>query len=701
MGQRNSANGEAELKKQDFLRRSAAPLASRLVISTTALLMSIPALAQTTPATGEPAKQDSDTSLQIGEIIVTGRRDSDTARVLTSVDVLGGSIAQRENVDGAFQLFSRLPGVLTTNFGQGPSNDGAIAFRGFNGEGTINAVKLLIDGVPSNTNDGFTWMLDAVQPMDIGRIEVVRGTSDPRYGLHNIAGNVNIETRRGGTYLDGKLSTGSFGTYDGQLAGGYEKGDVTQNYFIGYRHTDGYRDHAEGNRMTMSGKWFYAPGPVRIGATARYYHGSGQEPGYLDAQDVVAAPRTSYAVSQSDGGERTIQQYSLQTDGDVSAGLTASAKLYFVDYDDTRFVRFSESVSQQERATQQRQYGGLAHARWSPDTGSMLDALALEVGGDFQIQHNRYARYRTTARVRTAQTISQDFDLSVYGVYAQAVIEPTDWLRITPAYRVDWVSGAFRDQLAGARYGVNPFGAIRQPKISAAVTPVKGVTAYANYGRTFQIGGGPSSYVVPPQTRSISPSYNDGWELGVKVAHGGWFEGRVTAWKQVASNEIQYDELNAVYTNVGRTRRVGFDAQANFTPTRQLTFWLAVSKQHGRIVEPNPATPEQRGNTIDHVPEYLASGGIDFRPTEKLRLTLTGNGQSNYELDTSNTHGRFGGYVVLNPEIAYRIDRHIEISTQIRNVTDKRYAYVWWNGEQTLHAPADGRAVYASVRVTL
>ncbi|EIZ77410.1 TonB-dependent receptor [Novosphingobium sp. Rr 2-17] len=679
--------------------------AASVILSVAAILGSVPAFAQTQAeaAPASTANETADTSLTIGEILVTGQRyssGSNASRVLTSVDILSGSIAQRENVDAAFQLFSRLPGVLTTNFGQGPSNDGSIAFRGFNGEGGINAVKLLIDGIPSNTNDGFTWMLDAVQPMDIERIEVVRGTSDPRYGLHNIAGNVSIDTRQGGTYLDAKLSGGSFGTYEGQAAAGYQKGDFSQNYFAGYRHTDGYRDHAQGDRTTLSGKWFYSPGSFRLGAIARYYHGKGQEPGYLSAEDAKDSPRTSYAVSQNDGGTRTIQQYSLHADGEVAPNLTASANLYFVDYADVRFVRFSESVSQQERVTQQRQYGGLAHLNWTPDIGSTLHALSVEVGGDFQIQHNDYNRYRTTDRVRTGQTISQNFDLSVYGAYIQAVIEPTEWLRITPAYRVDWVDGNYRDLLTGERYGVNQYGTIGQPKISAAITPVKGVTAYANYGRTFQIGLGSSSYLIPPQTTSLDASYNDGWELGVKFAHGGWFEGRVAAWKQVASGEVQYNELDATYSNLGRTRRVGFDAQANFNPTKQLSFWIAVAKQHGRIVE-NPAAPQEEGNKIDHVPEYIVSGGIDYKPTDKLRLTLLGNGQTDYELDTSNEHGRFGSFAVFNAEVAYKLTPKVELSGQIRNLTNDKYSYVWWDGEQTLHAPADGRAIYGSVRVTL
>jgi hypothetical protein len=43
--------------------------------------------------------------------------------------------------------------------------------------GEINAVKLLVDGVPANSNDGNMPYIDGVFPLDIAGIEVVRGTS--------------------------------------------------------------------------------------------------------------------------------------------------------------------------------------------------------------------------------------------------------------------------------------------------------------------------------------------------------------------------------------------------------------------------------------------------------------------------------------------------------------------------------------------
>ena len=229
------------------------------------------------------ANMSTDNSVfELGEVTVTatptGRLDS--RDILSSVDVMNADKIQNQNVLTSFDLFHRMPGVQITQFNQGTTT-GKLSFRAFNGEGNINAVKLLIDGIPSNTNDGNMPFIDALFPLDIESIETVRGTNDPRYGLHAIAGNANISTTEGGSYLKGRTSYGSFDTYDVQVGAGYEKNGFTQNYTANYRDTNGYRAHAGSDKNSFSGKWFYSPedGKYKVGLIARYSYAEAIEPG--------------------------------------------------------------------------------------------------------------------------------------------------------------------------------------------------------------------------------------------------------------------------------------------------------------------------------------------------------------------------------------------------------------------------------------
>lgn len=664
-----------------------------LIAGSAAALAAAPAVAQT-PLSEPPSPG---VRVTIGDIVVTGRS---TVDLLTSVDILGGDVVQRQNVDHAWELFARLPGVVLTDFGQGTTS-GRFSIRGFNGEGEINAVKLLIDGVPSNDNAGRIDFIDMVSPLDIASVQLVRGTSDPRWGLHGIAGNATVNTRIGGTYLDARALAGAFGTIDGQLSAGLETGRFSQNYLLGYRRTGGFRDHAALDRLNLAAKWFHDLGNARLGLVARYSTAEAQEPGYLTDADAYTNRRRSYSVSQTDGGTRELAQYGLHLDADLAPALALSARGYANRLKDDRYVRFSANVAQQRRLTDERQYGVVASLHYRPEL-AFLHRLTVDAGGDVQWQDNRSLRWTAERRVLAARTRDQAFGLTVGGAYLQAVVEPTPWLTITPAWRLDRVGGDFTDRLSGARYRANSYGTISQPKLSVALTPVGGVTAYANYGRTFQIGAGSGAYLLPPRADDLEPSINTGWEAGVRLSHAHWLTARAAVWQQTATGELRrrLNDPSGDFDNLGRTRRRGLDVEVSAAPVRGLSLWAAWSHQKARIVTPDPATPGQTGNVIDHVPEHVVTAGIEWAPpAAPWRVSLWGNGQSAYELNPANDQGRYGDYLQLTAEVAYRVFPRVELSAQVRNLTDDRYEYVWFDGTQRLHAPADPRALYGAVRV--
>lgn len=53
--------------------------------------------------------------------------------MLSSVDILGADILEKMPVNYSWELFSRAPGVILTEFNQGTTS-GKISFRGFNGK---------------------------------------------------------------------------------------------------------------------------------------------------------------------------------------------------------------------------------------------------------------------------------------------------------------------------------------------------------------------------------------------------------------------------------------------------------------------------------------------------------------------------------------------------------------------------------------
>lgn len=658
-----------------------------------------------TPTQAQTAKADAagDSTLVLGSSTVNVTAKAlgplPARSVFSSVDILGASLLQDQHVDYSWELLTRAPGVQVTQFKQG-TDAGRFSFRGFNGEGRINAVKLLIDGIPSNDNAGGMPFLDAVFPLDIEAIEIVRGTNDPRYGLHNIAGNANVRTRIGGNEGRASLTVGSFGTREVQLAKGLEGQHWSQNYFIGWRDSDGYRDHADAEKLALAGKWFYTDRDWRAGVIARHYRNRALESGYLTREQAEAAPRSSPAYAQDDRSQRDTTQLSAHLDGNLAPALSASAKLYVNQYENRRWVRFSAAGVQQERYNDERQRGAIGTLTWRP-TVSWAHEFTLEGGLDAQWQDNLNQRYRTVQRARSSQFRDWDFDLDTRGGSVQAVIRPVPALKIVPALRLDRISGQLTDRLTGTAYEVHDYGLVRQPKISVAYTVSPQASVYANWGRTFQIGSGIDAYRT--QTRNLSPSINDGWEAGLKFTPLAGLEGRAAYWEQRASGEVArvlgVDGLPDAggLGNVGRTLRKGIDLQLQAQPTAGITAWVAWSHQLARITEPDPSAPATRGQQIENVPRWLATAGADWQALPQLKLSAWANAQGDYFLERSNTLGKAGGYALLNLGATWQVSPATSLNLQLKNVTDRHYVYAWYDSGSSGYSPGDGRSAYLSL----
>lgn len=660
---------------------------------------------QATAQTKNPS--DGDAVFDLGEVVVseamTGKLNS--RDILSSVDVMHSDKIANQNVLTSFDLLHRMPGIQITQFNQGITT-GKFSFRGFNGEGNINAVKLLIDGIPSNINSGDMPFIDALFPLDIESIETVRGTNDSRYGLHAIAGNANIHTTEGGTYLKGRTSYGSFDTWDIQTGAGYEKNGFTQNYTINYRETNGYRAHAGSDKSSFSGKWFYSPedGKFKAGLIARYSEAEAIEPGYLTPTELRADRRQSRPHNATDGGNREIGQLSAHFDVNLMDDLSWSTKSYVNIFNDQRWVTFS-AQQQQERLTNEVQYGATTSLTWRPKV-NFLDDFSTEVGFDIQEQDNKSRRWLTANRSRTLPpTRDQEFNFYTYGGYVQTVIQPTKWLKLTPGFRVDNVGGDFftekKNPTAPVNNTANDYGAIWQPKVGAVITPIEGYSLYGNWGRTFQVGLGAGTFSAPG-TAPFAPSINEGWELGVKLEPVDWAEGRLAYWQQTATGELGRDFVTNDFTNIGSTKRQGVDVQVKVNPIEPVNIWATYSIQKAIVKTASSGSKYEVGNQIFNTPDYVFSAGIDYQITPQLKTSLWTTGQGDYYTDELNDKGQFGEYALLNLDLAYRVNKLVELQFQIKNLTNTDWEYVWYNSSagangSTMHSPGDGRAFYGSI----
>jgi iron complex outermembrane receptor protein len=400
-----------------------------------------------------------------------------------------------------------------------------------------------------------------------------------------------------------------------------------------------------------------------------------------------------------------MNQVSGHFDWSLTDQLSMAAKLYYNKYSDSRWVTFSSFQTQQERVTNESHHGALATMTWRPKL-EFLHNFALEGGLSKEWQDNESRRYNTANRVRTAQTRDQQFDFDITGGYVQAIIEPTSWLKLVPAYRADRVDGDYTNHLNGRNYDVNDYGLIKQPKFSVVVSPSNSYSLYGNWGRTFQIGVGTGAYKVN-QANDLEPSINEGWEAGIKFQPTSWMDGRVAFWEQRAENEARrkLGDPSNDSENIGKTHREGVDVQVNLRPMDNLAVWFAYSWQDSEILKADAASPTTEGQEIDHVPHYLLTSGIDWQATADWKFGLLARAQGDAYIERENIHGKFGKFLLFDASANYQWNDKVSLDFQVKNLTDREYEYVWWNTtpnpDISMHAPGDGRAAYLGVNLKL
>ncbi len=660
-----------------------------------------------------------ETTPTLDTVTVLGKREGGlpASVVLTSVDVMGSEMIENKNVKNSWELLGQMPGASLKSWQMGLES-GKPAFRGFNGAGYVNGIKLLIDGVPSNSNSGNMRHLDTVVPLDIDYIEVVRGTNDPRYGLYNIGGNINVATKQGGNYRDARASYGSFNTRDVQAVLGIETDDWQQNYFFSKYNSDGYRDHSSTDKYGFGGKWFYAPkqSDLKVGLVVRAFDGKADEAGYLRPAEYAADPN-QYVASRNSGDHdiRRMNHVSAHIDYAFASDTMSSTKIYMNTLDDDRYVTYPYSTIRSEnRKWNEIHYGMLSTLTWK-----YSQTLTLDGGVNVEQQDNEYRRYRwgsgsgfagtssscTDTPAGSSAATCQNYTVENLGVYAQAIILPTERLKIIPAIRFDRFDGQTTiysvANPTGVNYDMNKYGWINQPKLSIVYKLTTSVSAYANWGKTFQVlTGGAANTAYAPYGSTLpltSPSINTGKEIGLKFNLGMDTEGRVAVWQQDATDEAKNLAAADDATALGSTRRRGIDFQISGQLSQNMKIWMSHSVQQAKVIS---GVSSLVGKEIAETPRYITNAGMDIRLSDKWRFGLLGRAQSGYYVADDNSTGRFGQYALFDASTRYQYSKQTSIEFQMRNLMDRKYASDVWTypglGYDAYYSAGAPRAFYLS-----
>lgn len=333
------------------------------------------------------------------------------------------------------------------------------------------------------------------------------------------------------------------------------------------------------------------------------------------------------------------------------------------------------------------------------------------------------------------------------GLYALDTFNVTDAFAITGGGRFNVARITLEDQLGTALNGDYTYTRFN-PVIGGTYKITPELTAYAGYSEVnrvptpLELGcadpNNPcliAAFLVsdPPLKQVVSKTVEAGLR-GTKELNIG-----TLGWKIGGFRATNYDDILAVpvpgrtgfgyFTNVGRTRRQGLEAEVNIkSPTLQFqasyTFVDARFLDALTLGSNSPFADADGniqvlpGNQIPAIPRHRVKVGVEYAVTDEWKVG--GNAlfvSSQYLVgDESNQYSKLPSYTVFNLHTSYQVTKNLQLYGKVDNIFDNRYATYgqffdtgalpnFANGGSPFTdprslSPARPRAFYAGARVT-
>ncbi len=628
-----------------------------ILLSTTALLIAQPALAQTEDVGVGSSASDSNI------IIVTASRSAQSiSQTGQSVSVIDLDQIERAQSVTVADLLRNVPGV-TFNRNGGVGTSTSVNIRGAGSDQTV----ALIDGVklndPSSPGSGFNF--GNLLTGNIARIEVLRGSQSVIWGSQAIGGVVNTITRA-----------------------------PTEDLAINARAEYGYRDTSQvvGN---VSGRF----GPVAASVGAGYFRTDGFS---TFNEERGGAERDGYRNFGANGKfEITLSEaISIDLRGYYSDGETDIDGFTAIGFTDTpetaetkEFVGYA-GVNIDLLDGRFRNRFAFAYTNTKRDNFNLatqtFDALGRNERFEYQgiFDASEWLQATIGAETEDSRFRSSSFggpvgraSASIDSFYGQLRIMPLDGLTAT----------------AGIRYDDHStFGGETNFAGDIVYSPNNGWTTFrASYGEGFKV---PSLFQLFSDfgNDTLQPETSKSWDAGItQQLIDGRLEFSATLYQRDSDNLINFigcpvqtgictNRPFGTYDNVARARAQGVELGLMMRPTDSLTFAANYT-----LVD-----AENRDNdlVLARRPRNSVNASVDYDWAFGLKTGATISHVSS-SFDNASNSRSIEGYVLVDLRAAMPITDNIELYGRVENLFDEEYETIFRFG-------TPGRSAFAGVRLS-
>lgn len=388
----------------------------------------------------------------------------DEEEIAEKVAMTPGDIAMMLNETSGLRVQSTSPSLGGAN----------VRIQGLAGRYSL----LLADGLPLYGGQAGGLGLLQIPPVDLGRVEVIKGTASALHGSSALGGVVNLLSRRPGdaaehTALVNRTSRG------GTDVVAFLGAPIARRW--GYTLLAG--GHRQAQRDLDADGWTDLPGYSRVVARPRFY--------FDDGEGRTAFLTAGFTGEERDGGTlpgRTAPDGRPFAEGLTTRRADVGGLARWLVRDDARALR-GAILTLRGSAVQQRHehaFGPVQeadrHRTWFGEAALAVPRGRVTLVGGAAIQRDAY---------RADDVPGFDYTFTVPGLFAQADVDPAAWLSLSTSARLD----------AHSEYGT-----IVNPRVSLLLRRPAG--ALAGWTSRLSMGTGssaPTPFTEATEATGLSP----------------------------------------------------------------------------------------------------------------------------------------------------------------------------------------------------
>ena len=604
--------------------------------------------------------------LELKQVTVTASKyEEDLKQTPSYILVISKQEIENAGVATVNEAIMKLGGIAGRVSDQGGA-EYKLDMMGFGDTAALNTA-IIIDGVPLREADSSEARLSGIPIDQVERIEIQKGAASVVYGEGAVAGVINIITKASGFANQTTVTTGTASVGQGSYGSHEEKGSfrhVNNGLSINIsgltRATDGYRENSSSKNESLSASAQWADKSHRIGLYTHSDNAYSRLAGPFDSvasfENTPKAASTPYDWSSNQ---------TTRTGAFVESELAGT--LFRVDVNQRKRDLSSYLYVDPPDPSVNSQY--LTTANFLSFTGNRLSSNSL---GDFQVIAGIESYgWEQSRRTDAISNNSQDVASDGLGYFA----------------KID-------QQLK--TLGMNVIAGIRSESVERNSTSSGALTNYnrdisaSELGLSKQLDANQSVYVriaksfrMPNadefacalgypcnNTNTLLPQTSHDKEIGWKFTRSNNFRLSSRIYQSSFNNEIAYDPIYSLNTNLSPTTRTGIDLNIFFEPVSSFYMGGSLGLRKATFDDGTYA-----GKTLSMAPSQVGSAYADwkFLPGHTLGGSVTWTSKQFFTGNFSND----ATYVVPSYnllDMRYRFQtRQVEASLSIHNLLDKKF----------------------------